>query len=287
MFYDGLFLTVLYLTFGGGVGILQHTVKNMSEWTAIIDDLAQYLQVQKELGERDVPISAETLRLFRSGIVMGKAVPAAVAQPVPVQIPAPNKSDSVPEVVVAPVKDFAKQVEECTRCNGHLGRNKILIGRGKSVLPDVLFLTDLPEDGDMERGEFYSGICGQFMDKVVEAMGYARGDVYFTAMCKCRPVDAQRISMTEMLGCSDLLKNQIAQIQPRVIVALGAAVLKGLFQGRQAVSAQMLGKWMEYENIPLMPTYHPDRIAPHPEAAVSARRIMWANMKLVLEKLGR
>jgi len=259
----------------------------MSEWTTIIDDLTQYLQVQKELGERDVPISPETLRLFRSGAVTVKAAPTVVSQPAPVQIPASRKTDPVVEVVVSPAKDFTKQIDGCTRCNGHLGRNKVLVGRGKSIAPDVLFLADLPEDGDMERGEFYSGVCGRFMDKVVEAMGYARDDVYFTAMCKCRPVDLQRISMTEILACAELLKKQVEQIQPKVIVALGGAVLKGLFQGRQAVSAQMLGKWMQYESVPLMPTYHPDRIAPHPEAAIGARRIMWANMKLVMEKLGR
>lgn len=258
----------------------------MSEWTTIIDDLTQYIQVQKELGERDVPISPETLGLFRTGAVTMKTTPPVPrTQSESVQSRTVEKSESVS--AVSGKEDFVKQIDGCTRCTGHLGRTKVLTGRGKSDSPDVLFLTDLPEEGDAERGEFYSGICGRFMDKVVGAMGYTREEVYFTAMCKCRPIDAQRISVTEILACSELLKKQIAQIRPRVIVALGAAVLQGLFQGRQAVSAQMLGKWMQYENIPLMPTYHPDRIAPHPEAAVSARRIMWANMKLVLEKLGR
>lgn len=260
----------------------------MSEWTAIIDDLTQYIQVQKELGERDVSISAETLRIFRTGAVTVRAVPTVVPlQPEPVQSQVPEKKDPVSTVAVSMPKDFVKEIDGCTRCNGHLGRTKVLMGRGKSDSPDVLFLTDLPEEGDMDRGEFYSGICGQFMDKVVAAMGYTRDDVYFTAMCKCRPVDSQRPSATEILACSELLKKQIAELRPKVIVALGASVLQGLFQGRQAVSAQMLGKWMQYENIPLMPTYHPDRIAPHPETAISARRIMWANMKLVLEKLAR
>lgn len=270
-----------------GSGYTTAHVKNMSEWTAIIDDLTQFIQVQKELGERDVPISPETLRLLRNG--PAKTHPIAVLQPVLTEDHVQEEAvDPVSEAVVFPPKDLTKQVDFCTRCTAHLGRGKkALLGRGKLVSPDVLFLTDLPEEGDADRGEFYSGVLGQFMDKVVAAMGYAREDVYFTAICKCRPVDSQPMTMTEILACSDLLKTQIDTIRPKVIVALGSTVLKGLFQGRQAVSAKMLGKWMQYGDIPLMTTYHPDRIAPHPEAAVSARRIMWANMKLVLAKLGR
>ena len=74
----------------------------------------------------------------------------------------------------------------------------------------------------------------------------------------------------------------IALLKPRVIVALGATAVKGLLETQTGIT-KLRGHWMEYEGIPLMPTYHPAYLLRNP----AGKKDVWEDMKVVLEKLGK
>ncbi len=273
----------------------------MAEWAELIDAVSDFVVLQKELGQHDVVLSAEAVQFLRSGGAKRPAVASAAAPVKPIVEPIVASvstsvasagesadADDFEAAVAMPAqgRDLEKLLGECVRCESHVMRRGVLLGRGCVSRPEVLFLADMPEEGDAERGAFFSGVYGAFLDKVIGAMGLSADEVYLTGVCKCRVPSGARVSQISAGACLEYLREQLKVLQPKVMVVLGSVTLRALFQGRQ-VSAEMLGKWMQFEGVSVMPTFHPERMALHPETSVETKKKFWANMKQVLARLER
>jgi DNA polymerase len=110
-------------------------------------------------------------------------------------------------------------------------------------------------------------------------------------LIKCRPElladgepQSRKPSTDELQAALPLLRQQIEIIQPRVLVALGAAAMVGLLGETQPMS-RLRGRWHEFEGRPVMATYHPTYLVRN--QALSEKRKVWEDMLLVIEKLGR
>ena len=120
-------------------------------------------------------------------------------------------------------------------------------------------------------------------------MGLTRDDIYIANVLKCRPDTAPGASGNrppeplEMQRCLPYLREQIALIQPRILVALGKTAMAGL-TGRDEAMGAMRGRWLTFENIPLLATYHPSYLLRNDSNA--EKRKVWEDMLLVMEKLG-
>jgi len=88
----------------------------------------------------------------------------------------------------------------------------------------------------------------------------------------------------EMATCLPWLREQIAVIKPKVLVALGATAVEGLL-GEPHTMREVRGKWLDYDGVPLMPTYHPAYLLRN--QTMAEKRKVWEDMLQVLEKLGR
>ena len=91
-----------------------------------------------------------------------------------------------------------------------------------------MFVGEAPGADEDEQGLAFVGRAGQLLTKMIEAMGYQRDEVFIANICKCRPPDNRKPSPDEMATCLPFLKRQIAAVQPKVIVALGATAVEGL-----------------------------------------------------------
>ena len=85
-----------------------------------------------------------------------------------------------------------------------------------------------------------------------------------------------------MQNCLPYLREQIAIIQPRAIVALGKTAMAGLTGAEDTMSA-MRGRWFSFEGIPLLPTFHPSYLLRN--GSKTEKRKVWEDMMLVMEKL--
>ena len=85
----------------------------------------------------------------------------------------------------------------------------------------------------------------------------------------------------EVAACSPFLKKQVHAVQPDVIVALGKFAGNTL-SGKDGTLSAIRGRWQTFEEIPLMPTYHPAYLLRTPEA----KRDAWNDLQAVMEKLG-
>ncbi len=177
----------------------------------------------------------------------------------------------------------------CRQCE-HLAasRTQTVFGAGNPQA-DLMFVGEAPGADEDQQGEPFVGRAGELLTRIIGAMGLSRGDVYIANVLKCRPdmepgAPGNRPPTTlEMQRCLPYLREQIAIIQPRVLVALGKTAMTGLTGADQSMSA-LRGRWLTFENIPLLPTYHPSYLLRNGSNA--EKRKVWEDMMLVMEKLG-
>ena len=62
-----------------------------------------------------------------------------------------------------------------------------------------------------------------------DSLGIARSDVYITNVVKCRPPKNRDPLPAELEACADYLEQQVAIINPRIIVTLGRFSMKRWF----------------------------------------------------------
>ncbi len=242
------------------------------------------------------------------------ARPAAAAKPIPQQ-PASNPPATMPRTdrpvstqpiaapkpapraASAPAGDKAARfaamrarVIVCEKCP-HLvkSRTQVVFGVG-NIDAELMFVGEAPGADEDLQGEPFVGKAGQLLTKIIEAMGFTRGDIYIGNVLKCRPdmpdgeSGNRKPTTSEMETCLPYLREQIDLIQPRVLVALGATAMQGLLN-ETASMASLRGRWHEFQGIPLMATYHPAYLLRN--QLMSEKRKVWEDMLQVLEHLGK
>jgi DNA polymerase len=170
---------------------------------------------------------------------------------------------------------------DCTRCKLHGGRTHLVFGVGDPAA-QLMFVGEGPGADEDQQGEPFVGRAGQLLTKMIEAMGFARSDVYIANVVKCRPPGNRDPEPDEIESCEPFLKSQIAAIQPRVIVALGRFAVQTLLHDTTPIS-RLRGKWREYEGVKLMPTFHPAYLLRSP----AEKKPAWEDLQLVMKEFGK
>ena len=203
-------------------------------------------------------------------------------QAIPIGAPSTDK-----RALLAPIQ---ARVAVCVKCP-HLARSRTqtVFGVGN---PDaeLMFIGEAPGADEDAQGEPFVGRAGQLLTRIIETMGFSRGDVYIANVLKCRPdmpagaPGNRPPTPAEMQTCLPYLAEQIEIIKPRVLVALGATAVEGLL-GSRGVMREMRGRWHTHQETPLMITYHPSYLLRN--QAPAEKRKVWEDMLQVLEHLGR
>jgi DNA polymerase len=166
-------------------------------------------------------------------------------------------------------------------------RKHVVFGVG-DINARLMFVGEAPGVDEDLQGEPFVGAAGHLLTKIIGAMGLSRDTVYIANILKCRPDMPPRSSgnrkptLPEMQTCLPYLREQIALIEPSVIVALGATAVEGLLGATEGIS-RLRGKWQSFAGIPVMPTYHPAYLLRN--MAMTEKRKVWEDMLLAMEKL--
>ena len=220
------------------------------------------------------------------------AAPARAPSPAPKVHPVPPPAAvSLPTAPAAgwTMESLRRAVLACEKCP-HLvrSRTQVVFGVGNPDA-DLLFVGEAPGADEDEQGEPFVGKAGQLLTKMIQAMGFERSDIFIANVLKCRPDMPQGESgnrkpkPAEMATCLPWLREQIALVRPRVIVALGATAVEGLL-GDTSPMRDLRGRWLGFEGTPVMVTYHPAYLLRN--QSITEKRKVWEDMLLVLEKLG-
>jgi DNA polymerase len=207
--------------------------------------------------------------------------PAALSVPPHPIFPEPAEAPAGTIVGAAGLKVIREQLGDCQRCKLAGGRQKIVFGVGNPQA-QLVFVGEAPGADEDQQGEPFVGKAGQLLNKMIEAMGYGREDVYICNVIKCRPPGNRNPEPDEVSKCEPFLKQQLAAIRPRMIVTLGKFAAQCLLRDETPIS-RLRGNFRSYEGIPLMPTFHPAYLLRDP----SKKKETWTDLKEVNAALKR
>jgi len=235
----------------------------------LIEDLQKYLEYQRDEGVQRMEVDRAVLEdLARE--------PEAVAPEVTVVQAAP-----IPDHFTS-LDELSSHISRCTNCELCRERNHTVPGEGNADAPDILFIGEGPGADEDAQGRPFVGKAGKLLEKMLDAMGYERSEIYIANVVKCRPPNNRKPLHEEMEQCLPYLRQQIRMIRPKVIVGLGGTAMEGLL-GKPVSITRMRGVWQEYEGIKQMPTFHPSYLL----RDASKKKEAWIDLKLVLAELGK
>ena len=163
---------------------------------------------------------------------------------------------------------------DCSRCKLHtLGRKQVVFGVG-SPDADLMFVGEAPGADEDIQGIPFVGRAGQLLTRMIEAINLRREDVYIANVIKCRPPGNRNPEPDEIAQCEPFLFQQIAAINPKVIVALGSFAAKTLLRSEESIS-RLRGRIYDFRGAKLIPTFHPSFLLRSPDR----KRDAWEDLK--------
>lgn len=147
------------------------------------------------------------------------------------------------------------EVASCTRCPLHQTRTQTVFGVGDTQA-DWLVIGEAPGEQEDLQGEPFVGPAGLLLNEMLRAIGLARQQVYIANILKCRPPKNRDPQVQEVAACEGYLRQQIAFIRPKIILAVGRIAAQNLLKTAVPVG-KLRGLVHDYHGVPLVVVYHP------------------------------
>jgi len=114
----------------------------------------------------------------------------------------------------------------------------------------------------------FIGPSGKFLnDMLLKHNLPKREDIFVTNAILCRPPEDEKIKREAILNCQERLLNELTQVQPEVILALGNIAihaLTGKFKAKITNVNGIIGSSELLEGIKIVPAFHPAAILRNP-----------------------
>jgi uracil-DNA glycosylase family protein len=182
---------------------------------------------------------------------------------------------------------------ECQGCPLFARATQTVFGEGAASARAV-FVGEQPGDEEDEAGRPFVGPAGRLLDRLLADVGILREDIYVTNAVKhfkWEPRGKRRLhakpSSREIMACRPWLEEELAVIEPDVLVCLGATAAQALL-GRAFKLTKSRGKPFESDWAPwTLATYHPSaalRAKQYPGGETLEREFL-ADLRLVAAEL--
>jgi uracil-DNA glycosylase family 4 len=149
----------------------------------------------------------------------------------------------------------AVRCEDCRACPLYKTRANAVYGDG-DFNARVVFVGEAPGAEEDKQGLPFVGRAGKLLDRLLEEVGFRRGEVYITNILKCRPPENRDPAPEEVDACFPFLRQQIKLIAPDVVVTLGLHATQVLLDTKKPM-AKIRGEVFDADGVKILPTYHP------------------------------
>ncbi len=146
----------------------------------------------------------------------------------------------------------------CTACHAcPLGdtRTNLVFGTG-SLTADLMFVGEAPGGEEDKQGIPFVGAAGQLLDRYLYAVGIPRESVYIANILKCRPPRNRDPEPAEQDACIGYLREQVALIEPKIIVCLGRISAMRLIKPDYRITREH-GEFVRKGKYLMTAVYHP------------------------------
>lgn len=142
----------------------------------------------------------------------------------------------------------------------------------------LMFVGEGPGADEDRVGIPFVGRAGQLLDRIFDAAGIIRSEVYIANVVKCRPPANRLPLQPEIEACLPYLKEQVAIINPEIIVCLGALAMRVLYDRNAAISRSR-GLWRIIEGRRVLATYHPAALLRDP----GKKKDVWLDFQAIMK----
>jgi uracil-DNA glycosylase family protein len=132
------------------------------------------------------------------------------------------------------VESLRGAAEVCHGCDLWRNATQTVFGEGPANA-DLVFVGEQPGDQEDKSGQPFVGPAGRIFDQALEEVGIERSRVYVTNAVKhfkWQPRGKRRIhqkpNAAELAACRPWLDAELAVLEPRVLVCLGATAAQAL-----------------------------------------------------------
>lgn len=169
---------------------------------------------------------------------------------------------------------LTSQLTHCHLCQRSKSRNAVIVAQGSQPTA-LMIIGDMPSSDDDAQGEIFVGKSGELLTKMIEnVLNIPREKVYLTNLLKCHSIQNQIPIETEIDICKSYLLQEIALVQPKLIITLGELAYQHLSGDTTPLNLSR-GKLQQKASYTLLATLHPDYLLRNP----SLKREVFEDLK--------
>lgn len=187
---------------------------------------------------------------------------------------------------------LAQACDDCRRCALGATRQQVVVSRGNPTAR-LMVIGEGPGAQEDEHGLPFVGRSGQLLDRMLDSVGIdSNRDAYVCNIVKCRPPENRKPTALEMGACRPWLDQQIALVDPGVILMAGATAVEGLL-GIKGGITKLRGQWRRGEGGSLegrwlMPIFHPSYLLRNAsKERGSPKWLTWQDLQDVQRRLAQ
>jgi DNA polymerase len=191
-----------------------------------------------------------------------------------------------------PQRDAPATLDQCRRCELWRDATQAVPGVGPGAgKARIMLVGEQPGDQEDLQGLPFVGPAGAVLDRALAEAGVARDTVYLTNAVKhfkwelrgkrrLHKTPAQR----EVAACHVWLEQELEQVRPEVVVALGATALKSVVRDGSATMSSVIEAPFQHEGRWVVAVYHPSFVlrARDEESRQQAYEVIVAGLRQAL-----
>jgi DNA polymerase len=150
----------------------------------------------------------------------------------------------------------------------------------------VMFIGEAPGGEEDRQGLPFVGPAGKLLDRMLAAVGLARGEVYITNILPWRPPGNRSPTDAEIAACLPFIERHVELVAPHLLVLVGGTAAKTLLGTREGIM-KLRGRWFAYESahmaapIPVRAIFHPAYLLRSP----AQKREAWIDLIAIRHRL--
>ena len=173
----------------------------------------------------------------------------------------------IEETRLSSVRVLNAVLDACSACPLHRGARQAVVGEGPERA-ELMFVGEQPRTEEDRTGRPFIGAAGKIFNDALRRAGVKRADAYVTNAVKHSTFEQgarggsrvpMRASAREVSVCSFWLKHELALVQPKVVVCLGATAARAIL-GRDVRITKERGVVIDDGERKIVITYHPSYV---------------------------
>lgn len=160
------------------------------------------------------------------------------------------------------MKHVLEEIDTLERLKEKLREDESLPLRGANAVfgegnprAEVVFVGEAPGFYEDREGRPFVGQAGKLLDKLIDALGWKRKDVYITNVLKRRPPGNRDPLPEEIEAYAPYLTRELLLINPKLIVPLGRFAMNYFLPAAKISRDQ--GRVFWWDGHLVVPLYHP------------------------------